>query len=53
MNFVDTGEDYEGGLSEEILGESIKDIRHKIVIATKFKPINNSKEGIKEVLSDL
>lgn len=50
MNFVDTGEDYEGGLSEEILGESIKDIRHKIVIATKFKPINNSKEGINKAL---
>lgn len=46
MNFVDTGEDYEGGLSEEILGESIKGIRDKIIIATKFKPINNSRSGI-------
>ena len=50
MNFVDTGEDYEDGLSEEILGESIKSFRDKITIATKFKPINNSRLGINNAL---
>lgn len=51
MNFVDTGEDYEGGLSEEILGDISKDIRNNLVIATKFKPINNSKIGIEIALN--
>jgi aryl-alcohol dehydrogenase-like predicted oxidoreductase len=51
MNFVDTGEDYEGGLSEEILGDISKDIRSNLVIATKFKPINNSKIGIEIALN--
>ncbi len=46
MNFIDTGEDYEGGLSEEILGNVIKGKRNKVIIGSKFKPSNNSFEGV-------
>jgi len=50
MNFIDTGEDYEGGSSEEIVGDISKNIRDQLIIATKFKPINNSKRGIRHAL---
>ena len=42
MNFIDTGEDYEGGLSEKLLSRVIKNRRKDIFIGSKFKPINNS-----------
>ena len=46
MNFIDTGEDYEDGLSEKLLSEVIKSNRNNVVIGSKFKPSNNSYEGV-------
>jgi len=41
INLVDTGENYEGGLAEEIVGEFIKGKRSKVFVSDKFAPINN------------
>jgi aryl-alcohol dehydrogenase-like predicted oxidoreductase len=38
MNFIDTADLYGGGLSEELVGQTIKGIRHDVVLATKFNP---------------
>ena len=38
MNFIDTADLYGGGLSEELVGQAIKGIREKVVLATKFNP---------------
>tara|TARA_A100001011_G_scaffold338222_1_gene368903 strand:+ start:3670 stop:4803 length:1134 start_codon:yes stop_codon:yes gene_type:complete len=46
MNFIDTGEDYEDGLSEEILGEILKKKRSKVVVGSKFKPANNGYNNV-------
>ena len=46
MNFIDTGEDYEDGLSEHLLSEVVKFNRNKVIIGSKFKPSNNSYEGV-------
>ena len=46
MNFIDTGEDYEGGTSEELLSEVVKDKRDKIIIGSKFKPSNNGYNNV-------
>jgi diketogulonate reductase-like aldo/keto reductase len=46
MNFIDTGEDYEGGTSEELLSEVVKYNRDKIIIGSKFKPSNNGYENV-------
>ncbi len=46
MNFIDTGEDYEDGLSEKLLSKVVKSKRDKIVIGSKFKPSNNSYKGV-------
>lgn len=35
-NFIDTANVYTSGEAEEIVGESIKDIRDKIILSTKF-----------------
>ncbi len=35
-NFIDTANRYTNGTSEEYIGEFIRDIRHKIVLATKY-----------------
>lgn len=36
INFFDTAELYGNGHNEQILGKAVKDIRNKVVIATKF-----------------
>ncbi len=46
MNFIDTAEIYAKGLSEEILGKTIKDIRENVIIGTKFSPEHNSYEDV-------
>lgn len=46
INFLDTGEDYEEGHAEELLGKAIKGIRDHVFISSKFKPSNNSFRGI-------
>ena len=46
MNFIDTGEDYEGGTSEELLSEVVKDKRDEIIIGSKFKPSNNGYNSV-------
>jgi diketogulonate reductase-like aldo/keto reductase len=38
MNFIDTADLYGGGLSEELVGQAIKGVREKVVLATKFNP---------------
>lgn len=42
INLIDTGENYENGLCEKLLGKALKDKRDKIIIATKFSPENSS-----------
>lgn len=42
INFVDTGEYYEGGVAEGIVGEFIKGKRHKVIVSNKFKAANNA-----------
>jgi aryl-alcohol dehydrogenase-like predicted oxidoreductase len=46
ITFLDTGEDYESGHAEEILGRTIKDIRKNVFISSKYKPANNSYDGV-------
>jgi aryl-alcohol dehydrogenase-like predicted oxidoreductase len=36
INFIDTADVYSGGISEEIVGEAIKDRRGDVFLATKF-----------------
>ena len=36
INFVDTADVYSGGVSEEMVGEALKDRRDDVVLATKF-----------------
>jgi diketogulonate reductase-like aldo/keto reductase len=46
MNFIDTGEDYEGGISEELLSEVLKNKRAEVIVGSKFKPANNSYKNV-------
>ena len=46
MNFIDTGEDYEDGQSEELLSQVISTKRDKVIIGSKFKPSNNGYENV-------
>jgi len=46
ITFLDTGEDYEEGHAEELLGKAIKGIRGDVFISSKFKPSNNSFTGV-------
>ncbi|MDD5104193.1 MAG: aldo/keto reductase [Desulfuromonadaceae bacterium] len=46
MTFLDTGEHYEDGLSEEITGRVVCGRRDKIFIGSKFNPLNNSYPGV-------
>jgi diketogulonate reductase-like aldo/keto reductase len=46
INYLDTGEDYEGGHAETILGQIIGKIRDKVFISSKFKPENNGFEKV-------
>lgn len=50
ITFLDTGEDYEEGLAEELLGKAIKGSRDKVFISSKFKPENNSFAGVQSAL---
>ena len=50
MTFMDTGEDYENGLAEELLGKAIKGKRDKVFISSKFKPVHNSFTGVQSSL---
>lgn len=43
-NFFDTGEDYEEGHAEIVLGQFAKNRRHELIIASKFAP-NHASEG--------
>jgi diketogulonate reductase-like aldo/keto reductase len=40
INFLDTAEVYGNGISEEILGKAIRDVRQKVFVATKISPQN-------------
>jgi len=40
INFFDTAESYGDGYSEQLLGKALKNVRDKIVIATKVSPSN-------------
>ena len=46
MNYLDTGEDYEDGLSEELLSKIICNKRDKVVVGSKFIPSNNSYNNV-------
>lgn len=48
--FFDTAEIYGMGSNEELVGEALQDIRHKVVIATKFLPDNNENFETREKL---
>ncbi|OGO43776.1 MAG: hypothetical protein A2137_01550, partial [Chloroflexi bacterium RBG_16_58_8] len=46
MTFLDTGEDYEDGYAEELLGKAIKGMREKVFISSKFQPAHNAFPGV-------
>ena len=46
INLVDTGEYYEGGLAERVVGEFIRDKRNRVIVSTKFKAANNSYHNV-------
>ncbi|GBC69418.1 putative oxidoreductase [archaeon HR01] len=46
VNLVDTAEIYGSGLSEEIVGEAVKGLRERVVIATKVSPLNLTYDGV-------
>lgn len=46
ISFLDTGEDYEDGHAEEVLGKAIKGLRGRVFISSKFKPANNTFAGV-------
>lgn len=48
MTFLDTGEGYGDGHSEELVGRAIQRIRDKVFIATKFSPEHNGYEDVLE-----
>lgn len=48
--FFDTAEGYGQGANEELVGEALKDIRDKVVIATKFFIQKNEDDTSRENL---
>ncbi len=38
INFIDTSENYCGGLTEKIVGKAIRGRRDRVIVATKFSP---------------
>lgn len=42
LNFIDTGENYAEGICEEIVGKSIKGVREKVILSSKFSPQHSS-----------
>ena len=45
-NFIDTGENYDNGNSEKIIGKAIDGIRDKVIIGTKFDIKNSSYDKV-------
>jgi len=39
INYIDTADMYDRGRSEEFIGKAIKDIRHNVIMATKFAAV--------------
>ena len=50
MTLIDTAEVYDNGLSEELVGKGIRNIRKKVIVASKVSPENLS---CKNLLSSL
>jgi aryl-alcohol dehydrogenase-like predicted oxidoreductase len=50
MTFLDTGEDYEDGLAEELLGKAVAGRRDRVFISSKFKPQLNSFAGVQSAI---
>ncbi len=50
ITFLDTGEDYEDGHAEELLGKAIQGSRDKVCISSKFKPAHNSFAGVQSAI---
>ncbi len=46
MNLIDTAETYGNGCSEEIVGQAVRGVRSRTIIATKFAPQNSTFDGI-------
>lgn len=50
VNFFDTAEGYGPYVNEELVGEALKAVRHRIVLATKFgysyAPVTNARTGM-------
>jgi len=46
VNFIDTAEIYGGGESEKIVGRAIKEIKEKVIIATKVWPTHLTHDGV-------
>lgn len=46
LNFIDTGENYAEGKCEEIIGKSIKGVRDKVILASKFSPEHSSSNDL-------
>jgi aryl-alcohol dehydrogenase-like predicted oxidoreductase len=51
-NLYDVGEDYEGGLTEEILGRFAKGQRQRLLIATKFTPQHAAYSALLQAAED-
>jgi aryl-alcohol dehydrogenase-like predicted oxidoreductase len=45
ITFFDTADIYRAGRAEKLLGEAIRDVRHKVVIATKFGELFDEATG--------
>jgi aryl-alcohol dehydrogenase-like predicted oxidoreductase len=46
MNLIDTAPVYGHGLSEEAVGEAVKNIRDQVILATKVSPENVTRDGV-------
>jgi aryl-alcohol dehydrogenase-like predicted oxidoreductase len=45
INFFDTADIYRAGRAEKLLGEAIRSVRHKVIIATKFGELFDEATG--------
>ena len=46
LTFIDTAESYGSGMSEEIVGQAVKNFRDQAKVATKFSPENSSYSSV-------
>jgi len=46
MTLLDTGEDYEDGYAEVLVGRAVRGIRERVFLSSKFKPANSSGAGV-------